>query len=148
MSKFLFLTVFLIASVANAQTTCVPDAGYDMAQTTSLENPAQWVTDCYCANWSMPLVIVTDHYHVYLNGVLVSSSPTRAYGFCATAKNFIDEITVYAVSGFIQVADQIVGEPYFTEWVDLDDSKTCMKQVCGEWADAQCLEGDLVVPCP
>jgi hypothetical protein len=134
---------FAICNVADAQTTCLEDAGPNIDLPTTVANPAQFTTDCLCFNWDAGTGTV-DHYHFFASGVIMGSPAIRAQQFCMPAKNTVYKIDVEAVSPVKGAAVSPISDAYYVRWVDIDTS-----QVCSAWEPAQCVnQYDRVVPCP
>lgn len=127
----LLVVIFIVTCKdANAQEPC-PVGVVDLGETTSSQNPAQFVTQCNCVGWTAPTDIVVDHYHFYSGGILRTQPTTGAHRYCAAEKRSVEEIVIKAVAENVEDSDTTISNSLYIEWVD-----------------RQCLDGDRVVPCP
>ena len=142
MKYLLPICLLLSATLAQAQEpACNEDSGYPLATVTSDSAPDRFIVPCVCLNWD--ITNYGNHYHVYVDGVLVSNQIERAYLQCALVKDVTHEISIEAVSGWRNEQTAPIGDPYFVQWSDLGAEQTCL-----QWAPAECLEGERIIPCP
>jgi hypothetical protein len=141
--KFLIPILILFASAAFAQTPCTESAGPSVEIPTTLQNPAQFTTDCRCFGWDAATGTV-NHYHFYADGINVGNPVQRAQEFCMPSKDTVYKIDVEAVGPVLGTTAGALSDSYFMEWVDADPT-----QICTQWSPAQCVdEHERVVLCP